>query len=246
MNNKTLLAGGEATLNNTGYMTGSLDPYSLEFIEYASRASGWSLDIGACFGVATLPALEKGAKIIALDNDFRHLEILRSRTPKNSLSRLKLLIGEIPDKINLEKQSVSAILCCRILHLLKPSDIELSIAKMYELLEQNGKLFIVNDTPFARYSDKMLTEFLPIYEQRKQQGIKWPGHIPDLKFYLQPEFHSLAPDFITLTGTDELIQACIKCGFNIIKSEFIPRPDYPPALQNDGRENAGIIAVKSI
>ena len=80
--------------------------------------------------------------------------------------------------------------------------------------------------------------------QSKNQGVNWPGYIPNLKFYLQPKFHHLAPEFITLTGVDELVTACKNCGFKIIKSGFIPRPDYPKALQNDGRENAGVIAIK--
>ena len=242
---KKLLAGGEATLNNTGYMTGGLDLYSLDFIEYASRSNEWVLDIGACYGVAVLPALAQGAKVIAADNDERHLTILNDRVPSKDKNRLRLLLGTLPDNINVEKNSLGAILCCRVLHLLKTDEIEKSIAHMYEWLLSGGRLYLVNDTPYTRYSDKMLVEFLPIYQQKKRQGIEWPGYIPNLKFYLQSEFHHLAPEFITLTGVDELADACKRCGFKILKAGFIARNDYPPSLRNDGRENAGVIAIKS-
>lgn len=239
------LAGGEPTLNNTGYMTGNLDPYSREFVEYAGKVKGRVLDIGACYGVATIPALEQGATVVATDNDIRHLEILRSRVPSEEQKRLQTVVGALPNDLHFPQKSFSAILCCRVLHLLKEDEIEQSLQHMYTWLEEGGRLYLVNDTPYARYSDKMLTEFLPIYEQRKKDGIKWPGFIPDLKMYLQPEFHHLSPDFITLTGISELTQACENCGFKILRAEYVARPDYPPSLQNDGRENVGVIAIKT-
>lgn len=239
-----LLHGGEQTLNNTGYMTGSLDPYSKEFIEYAGSASGQVVDIGACFGVATIPALKHGANVIAVDIDQRHLDELYLRTPVKNRERLKLVLGALPDQLSFPKESISAILCCRIFHLLKPEAIDASLQHIYNWLEVGGRLYIINDTPYARYSDKMLTEFVPIYEREKERGVLWPGYIPNLKDYLQVEFHHLCPSFITLTGVDELVAACERQGFQVIKSGYIPRPDYPPLLQNDGRENAGVVAQK--
>ncbi|EKE00651.1 MAG: BryB [uncultured bacterium] len=241
---QSFLAGGEQTLNNTGYMTGTLDLYSREFIEFAGKSTGWVLDIGACYGVATLPALAKGAKIIATDNDERHLEILRSRAAADDQDRLKLMVGSLPNKLDLKKESVSAILCCRVLHLLKEEEIEESIGHMYDWLERGGRLYLINDTPYVGYTDKLIQEFVPLYKKRKQDGLKWPGYIPNLKFYLRPEYHAFSPEVLTLTDVDELVDTCERCGFEIIKSGFIARPDYPSSLQNDGRENAGVVAIK--
>ena len=42
-----------------------------------------------------------------------------------------------------------------------------------------------------------------------------------------------------------LLRLVKNAGFEIIKSEFIARPDYPQSLQNDGRENAGVLVIKS-
>lgn len=238
------LAGGEQTLNNKGYMTGGLDPYSKEFIEYAAKATKPVLDIGACYGIATLPALQTGARVIANDIDARHLEILRSRVPLPDQARLECVFGSLPNQLSFPKSSLSAILCCRVLHFLTGAEIEQALHHMYEWLEQGGRIYLINDTPYARYSEKLLSEFAPQYEQRQQQGDKWPGYIVNLKYYLQPEFRQFAPEWLTLTGPVELARACLECGFEVLKSGFIARPDYPSQLQNDGRECAGVIAVK--
>ena len=243
---RELLAGGERTLNRTGYMTGKLDSYSQEFIAYAATIPEKVVDIGACYGVATLPALAVGVHVIATDNDPRHLEILHSRTPLQQRERLACKVGFLPNGLDFSVSSISAILCCRVLHLLRPEEIELALQNMYNWLRLGGRIYLINDTPYARYSNKMLAEFLPLHEDKKRQGIKWPGYIENLHYYLQPEFHSLSPDFVTLIDVDAMVAACVRCGFKIIKAEYIARLDYPPHLQNDGRENSGVIAEKIV
>lgn len=245
--NKTIhkfLAGGEKTFNNTGYMTGSLDPYSQEFVKYAGKVDGKVADIGACFGVAVLPALERGARVIAVDNEARHLEELYLRVPQEHLNHLECMAGSLPDNINIAANSLSAILCCRVLHLLTGKDVESSLKQMHKFLQKDGKIFLIVDTPYARYSDKLLEKFIPIFERKKSAGVRWPGFIPNLKDYLQDEFKPMAPEFVHLFDGDVLAQECEKAGFKIEKFDFIARPDYPPNLQNDGRENAGVVAVK--
>lgn len=241
---RKLLAGGERTLNRTGYMTGKLDPYSQEFVAYAATIPRKVVDVGACYGVATLPALAVGAHVIATDNDPRHLEILHSRTSLQQRERLECKVGFLPNGLDFPANSISAILCCRVLHLLRADEIDRALEEMYKWLVPGGRIYLINDTPYAKYSDKMLAEFLPLHEEKKQQGVKWPGYIANLHYYLQPEFHSLAPDFVTLIDLDTMVDACKRTGFEIIKSEYIARPDYPPHLQNDGRENSGVIAQK--
>lgn len=242
---KKSLAGGEPTLNKTGYMVGGLDPYSKEFIEFASKTSGKVVDIGACYGVATLPALAAGAKrIVATDNEPRHLEILRSRVAAKDQDKLECVIGSLPDGLSFENESISAILCSRVLHLLKEDEIEVSLRHMYNWLEQNGRIYLINDTPYVKYNDRLLTDFLPLYEKKKQLGVRWPGYISNLHDYLHPEYRFMSPEFVTLIDVDTMVAACERCGFAIVKAEFISRPDYPLHLQNDGRENSGVVAEK--
>jgi hypothetical protein len=130
--------------------------------------------------------------------------------------------------------------------LLKEDEIDESLKCMHEWLEPGGRIYLINDTPYTKISDKMIRDFVPLYEERKRLGVKWPGYICNLKDYLPPEFCAICPDFVTLTDVDTLTLACQRCGFEVIKSGFIARPDYPPALQNDGRENAGVVAIKGV
>ena len=53
---KSSVPGLIPTLNNTGWMTETLDDYSLAFTEYAGTQQAECLDIGCAYGVATLPA----------------------------------------------------------------------------------------------------------------------------------------------------------------------------------------------
>jgi ubiquinone/menaquinone biosynthesis C-methylase UbiE len=233
------LSGGEKTLNNTGYMVGNLDPYSLEFIGFAKESSGTAADIGACFGIATLAALEAGVKqIIAIDNEPRHLEILRQRADPKHLDRLTCLVGALPENILLENNSLSAILCSRTLHLLHGNEINISLKQMYNWLEPDGRLYLINDSPYVN------EHFLSIYEKNKKEGVRWPGHIPNIKDYLTPEFAKISPEYITLMDIDTTTNACKEHGFEIIKAEFIDRPDYPPSLQGKGKENVAIVVAK--
>ena len=57
------------TLNQRGFMSATIDEYSKKFVEYAATTSDEVLDIGCAYGVATLAALEKGARVLAVDID---------------------------------------------------------------------------------------------------------------------------------------------------------------------------------
>lgn len=246
MNNKTAtslpLNGCEQTLNSTGFMVNHLDPYSLEFVRFSGNVSGKIIDIGACYGIATLAALKAGAKhIIATDNEPRHLEILRSRVAAKDQSKVQCVVGALPNDLHFEKNSITAILCSRVLHLLRGEEIDVALKHFYDWLEPNGRAYLINDTPYVQ---TILTNLLPLHETRKKAGDKWPGCITNAKQYVQPSFRHLVPDTITVMDVDTIVSACKRAGFSIMKAEFIPRPDYPSSLQNDGRENAGVIVIK--
>ncbi len=246
MNSKdNFLAGGEQTLNNTGYMVGNLDPYSLDFVKFAGFSHNRVLDVGACYGIATIAALKAGAKmVVATDPEPKHLEILASRIDKKYQNKLECVVGGLPNEMGFLRDSFSAVLCSRVLHLLKGEEIEASVSKIYNWLERYGRLYIINDSPYVNYSDKLKTEFVKLYEQKKRAKEFWPGYIPNVRDYVYQEFRDMSPQYVTLTDVDTLIDVCKRCGFSIFQAGFVARPDYPPALQNDGRENAAVIAVK--
>ncbi len=227
------------TLNKTGWMTEGLDDYSAEFAAYAGAAghSGEeSLDIGCAYGVATLAALEAGARIVACDIEPRHLEILAQRVPAEAQPRFRSRPGALPD-IDFPAAGFRAILAARVLHFLDGPQIETTVRKMYTWLKPGGRLYLVADTPYTGpwyvHAER--------YETRKAAGEPWPGLVDDyiglLPAGVDPEGH---PQFINPLDPDIMTRVCTAAGFEISKAAFLSS-STPRAR---GNEHAGIVAVK--
>jgi SAM-dependent methyltransferase len=232
------------TLNQMGYMTSSIDPYSQEFVTFAAQNCGPkvgkpALDIGAAYGVATLEALRAGAQVIANDIEPKHLEILKSRASNLNQTNLILKPGAFPNGLELPEESIGALLICRVLHFFNGPQIENAAAQIFKWLTPGGKVFVVAETPYL----KNFQTFIPTYEARKKDRHPWPGFIdnvqaiaPDRGVALPPTIHFLDPEILTRVFT--------QAGFVVEKSEVFARPDFPLDLQLDGRESVGLIARK--
>lgn len=70
----TRLPGAIPTMNARGFMLEALDEFAEEFIRAAAAGGGESLDIGCAYGVATIAALERGARMCACDMEPRRRE----------------------------------------------------------------------------------------------------------------------------------------------------------------------------
>ena len=230
------------TLNQMGYMTLNLDPYSQEFIRFASSAPSPVLDIGCAYGVASLAALEAGATVVANDIEADHLTLLRQKTTNETRKRLVLCQGDFSSReINFLENSFSAVLICRVLHFFAREKIKKTFKKIYNYLDFNGKLFIVSDTPYVSLYKNMIQD----YETRIRNMEEWPG-----------EFCGNIPQYISGWDVNHPIktlhfldQKVLKrelefLGFQVEKVELFPRPDYLPEGQLDGRECIGLIARK--
>jgi hypothetical protein len=227
------------TLNNMGYMTSTLDPYSRQFVDFALIAPGPALDVGAAYGVATLAALKAGAHILANDIEPRHLEILSRTASAEDRERLTLKPGAYPERLNLEPHSLGAALVCRVLHFFDGPAIERAAASLFLWLKPGGKVFVVAETPYLRN----FRTFIPIYEERKKAGDPWPGYVSDV-MAIAPERGKSLPPRIHFLDPEVLSRVFSAAGFRIEKAATIPRPDFPSDLQWDGRESVGLIAVK--
>lgn len=227
------------TLNNMGYMTSTLDPFSKAFVEFSVKAPGASLDIGAAYGVAAIEALKLGASVIANDIEEKHLEILKNRTPKELHSRLTLLPGAFPNALMIPENTVGSVLACRVFHFFDGPTIEFAAKLLFQKLLPKGKVFIVTETPFL----KNFSTFIPTYLERKAEGEKWPGFISDVKA-VAPERAVLLPPTIHFLDPDVLTRVFKEAGFEIERCEMIARKDFPADLQLDGRESVGLIACK--
>lgn len=224
------------TLNNTGWMTEGLDSVSEAFVAYAAASPHECLDLGCAYGVATLPALAAGARILACDMEARHLEILARRTPEPDRSRLHCQVGVMPD-VTFPADSFGAVLCARALHFLRGEDIELTLTRMIHWLVPGGRVFLVADSP---YTGPWRVR-APEYEARKAAGHPWPGLVEDYRSLLpatvNPAEH---PAFIHPLDPDVLRRACTAAGFRVLDSRWLPG-----AMANSPlRTHAGLIAER--
>ncbi|MDG1463449.1 MAG: class I SAM-dependent methyltransferase [Gammaproteobacteria bacterium] len=230
------VAGLIPTMNNTGWMTESLDEISLSFTEYAGSISEEVLDMGCAYGIATLAALDNGARICACDIEPKHLDILGQRIPKSAKSRYRSIIGKLP-AVNFEPESFGAIVASRVLHFLNGPDVDTTVQKMYDWLKPGGRIFLIADSPYtgpwAKQSDD--------YERRKAAGEKWPAFYDNYADFLSPETDaSVHPSFINPMDPDILQRVCEAAGFKTLEARFLSGA----TKWSSAKDHAGIIAVK--
>ncbi|MCE3230249.1 MAG: hypothetical protein K0R52_177 [Alphaproteobacteria bacterium] len=225
------------TSNNMGYMSTYLDDYAKEFISLCN-AKMRIFEAGAAFGVCTIPVLGKGTKVVVNDLSSHHLDRIWNECPPLFRDNLVLAPGPIQE-CHYEPESFDGIFTSRMLHLLKGEDIEKTVANFYKWLKPGGKLVAVVDTPFLKCYAKNLEN----YEARKAKGEKWPGMIystEDFKHIV----HNNIPDFINFIDLPTLERVISEAKFTIEKSSYISQNSFPSELKFDGRESAGIIALK--
>ncbi|HHQ13625.1 MAG TPA: class I SAM-dependent methyltransferase, partial [Chromatiales bacterium] len=170
--------GMRPTLNGTGFMFEVLDEFANGFIEYSRTIEAPVLDIGCAFGVASRPALEGGARVVACDMEQRHLDILRAEINPEHLDRLECVQGSLPS-VDFEPGRFGAILCSRVLHFLDGSAIDASIRKMASWLQPGGRLYLLADTPYGFWR-----RFIPVFEAKTARGDRWPGLLLSPENYL--------------------------------------------------------------
>ncbi|MBI2743596.1 MAG: class I SAM-dependent methyltransferase [Chlamydiales bacterium] len=230
---KTLNFGG-------GFMLIHLDPISSAFIEFAKTSSYPVLDIGAAYGVATLPALDHSTcAVIADDIGSENLLILQKQVDKKNRERLYLNQKRFPQELDFKPNSLGGVLICRVFHFLRGEEIEEGLKKIFSWLAPGGKLFIVTSTPYQGN----ITEFVSVYEERWADGISWPGYVENYGSNAPGLSSNLNP-FLHVMDERPLRKALESAGFLVEKVEYIDRRKTIPTLCLDGREGIGIIASK--
>jgi len=227
------------TLNRTGFMSAWVsDEFMKAFIEFAPRAPGPVLDVGAAYGVATLPALAQGAKVIANDSNSQHLQILQERTPASHKQNLTLLPGLFPE-LKIAPNSLGAILIARVLHFFDGDLIRKAFLMCNEWLMPGGRLILTAETPYL----KNIQSFIPEYEKRCQNQWEWPGLITDFPRWDLRGGENL-PSQMHLLDEKVLQRELTRSGFNPLSIKSFARPEFPESLKLDGRESVGAIAEK--
>ncbi len=220
-----------------GFMFEWLDPYAEEFIAHAASLDGEVLEVGCAFGVVTLPALAKGARVCASDMEPRHLEVLQSKVPEEDKSRLRCVAATLPGA-DFPDESFDAIFSSRVLHFMNGEDIEATVSKIFRWVKPGGKVILVADTPY----NGIWASLGPIYEAKKKAGEIWPGFVEDCENYIpQRSKEVVLPPYMNFLDPDILRRVCEQAGFIVERASF---EDRPAKDQGHGNDHVGIVAVK--
>lgn len=232
----------EPTKNGFGYMHNKSIIMD-KFVAFSKLSSQPVLDIGSAYGVASIKAVENGAKVIACDIDQVHLDMLIDRTPQIQRNNMKTLAARFPNETNFEDGSIGAVLLSHILTFLEGDEIDEGFKKINHWLNENGKVFILNYTPYH----STLTSFIPVYEKNKLSGMRWPGYLSDKRFFkASSKEKDFVPNKINLLDVDILERLAGENGFHIELLKYIGgvNEGVPERFCLDGREWVGMIATK--
>jgi amino acid adenylation domain-containing protein len=246
------------TLNGTGTMTKQLLACSESFVDYAGQCEGEVLDLGCAYGGASLSALERGARVFAVDMDPRHLEILTDQVHGEARSRIATQQGMLP-ALDLDENRFAAIHAGRVLHFLNPEALQETMAKLFRWLQPGGKLFVTCDTPYFPHWAAKLSD----YEAAKAAGDLWPGYIANLESFFSERSGAGAGHAwdsgthavdalkgvgsINLIDPDILRRESIAAGFDVEKVGFEGLAvEVNGVRMAGGFEHVGLIAVKPL
>lgn len=227
------------TLNGMGFMTTSLDPISKKFIQLSAKAQESILDIGAAYGVAVLAALQAGATVYANDIDQRHLIILQRETPIALKQNLHLYPGEFPKDLHFTENSLSGVIMANLCHFFTGPQLEEAVKIIHSWLKDGGRMCIVSATVYVSPFKTLIAE----YEQRQVQEERWPGYFDNIHTVC-PDLKDKLPSMMHFLDLEVLSRVCRDYHFQVEEARLSPRPDIPQWVQLDGRESAGIIAIK--
>ncbi|MAM87494.1 MAG: hypothetical protein CME36_09335 [unclassified Hahellaceae] len=240
-----MISAAERALQDTENGRGFVHPLSetsQKFVQHASTQPYAALDIGAATGVATIPALERGARVIAFDLDHKHLDVLRQEAPDDCRHRLQTMTGCFPEDLSSLQETVGSVLISQVLGFVDGPDICAGFKAIYALMAEGGKLFIVNYTPFI----SITRDYLPEYWRKRNNHEPWPGHCQDLRQYCDdPELLYNLPNALNLMDEEVLKRELREAGFTIESSRYLGGDCIPEKFRLDGKEWIEVIACKS-
>jgi SAM-dependent methyltransferase len=201
----------------TEQMSPELDDLSIRFAAYARSAKLDSLDIGCGDGIATGAALARGGHLFAIDPDQGALHQLLARVPPEQYRRLKVRLGALP-ALDFKFAHFSAVHAARVLHLLDPAALQLSLRKFFRWLYPEGRLFISTLTTGGEYWEFAERECA----RRRTAHALWPGYISDIR-RLQPAWRG-EHSAVHLIDEPILRRELESAGFEIEYAKCYPLP----------------------
>jgi SAM-dependent methyltransferase len=225
------------TRNRMGWVSGVVSELSWAWVEECRLAGeGLSLDIGAAFGAACVEALRTGARVAANDLDEGHLEELRRLAGAGA--RLEAKPGHFPDGLHFEAGSLWSVHMSNVAHFLTGKKLEYGLRLIRRWLRPGGRLYLQAVTPFQA----VFAGFLPEYERRVREGVRWPGYLEKVSRYARHRQFSQMPRSVHLLDEAVLRRTAAEAGLVVERCWYFRRADQPRELWLDGRESAGLIA----
>jgi SAM-dependent methyltransferase len=208
-------------------MSPGLDPLSLKFAIEACSADGMLVDIGCGDGCATLAALQRGGRVVAVDPDMASIQHLLGCVPAEQRRRVKLRVAGLP-QVDFKAAAFPAVHAARVLHFLDGPAIECSLRKFFRWLYPRGKLFVSVLTP----AGAAWSPFQAEYRRRFAAGARWPGHIEDPAAYFQcgEDGSTNEPRMVHLLDQHVLGQELEAAGFRIQEAGCYALPWDPEQM----------------
>ncbi len=228
----------QPTRNRTGWTSNVPNELSQLFIAFSASTIRPVLDIGAAFGVATIPALEAGASVLANDSDPSHLASLEALTPPHLRPQLHLLSGRFPVDLDIPPHSLDAIHASNVLHFLTGEELVAGMQKIARWLAPGGRLFVQAGTPYQQ----PFAAFVPVYEARIAAGEPWPGWVEDARAISTHKKLGQIPRSLHLLDEAVLTRLVTLADLRIERIWTYRRHDLPRSMHLDGREGVGLVA----
>lgn len=237
------------TMNRFGYMFTKFDPLVNKWLESIIKNPNQVLfEVGSAYGNVASAALEKGIKKYYInDCEEKHLKIFARQLKENKkehlFSSLELILGRCPDDVKLRDNSLDAILVNKVLHFFTPSNIDSFVEWMRKGLKTGGLVYIFTISPFYKGHEEILTG----YEERKKEGIRFPGWCPAWeKMGIGKTYHpqNARPASLLYMEMNTLKELFEGHGFQIVEEFNLATINEENPEWRPGKDMAGIIAKK--
>jgi phospholipid N-methyltransferase len=237
-----------ATLNQYGYMFTKFDPIVEKFLQAIQRKPDQIVfEVGGAYGNVAEVALEKGIKKYYLnDAEAAHLKSfarkLKIDKKEHLFTSLCLIAGRCPDEVDINDEVYDSILVNKVLHFFTPETIDAFIKWLKKGLKVGGRIYLLTISPFY----KGHTEWLSHYQERKQQGLRFPGYYPDYatSTFAQGYPSASRPASLLFMELDTLKSIFIEHGFQMEEEFELAVIDNDHADWRPGKDMVGIIVIK--